>query len=87
MESYFNLPNKVVFCSKCTLSNQRPHSISEFKHTKNREGAVYLKINNNGVCDACKMSEIKKSNIDWDKREKELAELCDRYRSKHPPRA
>lgn len=83
MESLFNLPNKVVFCSKCTLSNQRPHSISEFKHTKNREGAVYLNINNDGICDACKMSEIKKSNIDWDKREKELAELCDKYRSKN----
>ena len=29
------------------------------------------------------MSEIKKSNIDWDKREKELEKLCDRYRSKN----
>ena len=29
------------------------------------------------------MSEIKNKNIDWDKREKELAVLCDKYRSKN----
>ena len=34
MKALFNLPKKVIFCKKCTLSNQRPHSISEFKHTK-----------------------------------------------------
>ena len=40
MKSYFNLPENVIFCKKCVLSNQRPSSIPEFKHTKNRDGNV-----------------------------------------------
>lgn len=32
-----------------------------------------------GVCGACRYSDIK-NNIDWDQRQKELTELCDRYR-------
>ena len=30
----FGLPKTVIFCSKCTLSNQRPVPVAEFK-TKN----------------------------------------------------
>ena len=52
MKALFNLP-KNNFLAKYALSNQRPHSISEFKHTK-IEGAVYLNINDDGLC-ACKM--------------------------------
>lgn len=80
--SYFNSPNKVVFCKFCVLSNQRPHSVSEFKHKKNRKGAIYLSIDKDGKCDACKMAEWKKNKIDWDQREKELKKLCDKYRRK-----
>ena len=43
MKPKFNLPKKVIFCKKCLMSNQRPSSIAEFKHTKNRKGAKYLK--------------------------------------------
>ena len=59
MKSLYNLPTKVVFCKKCVLSNQRPSSIPEFKHKKNRDGAKYLNISeNSGVCDACKVNEF-----------------------------
>jgi len=78
-ETFYNLPSKVVFCKKCIMSNQRPASIPEFKHNKNRDGAKYMQIDKNGICDACKQAEVKKS-IDWDSREKELKDLCDKYR-------
>ncbi len=83
MKTYYNLPEKVVFCKKCVLSNQRPASYPEFKHLRERKGAKYLNIDPiTGVCDACKVSETKEKNIDWDAREKELEKLCDKYRSK-----
>ena len=53
METLFNLPEKVIFCNKCVMSNQRPTSMPEFRHTKNRDGAKYLQIDGDGVCDAC----------------------------------
>ena len=34
----------------------------------------------NGVCSACNFSEYKQNHFDWDLREKELVELCDKYR-------
>ena len=59
------------------MSNQRPSSISEFFHTKERKDAKYLNINNkNGICDACKQSDIK-SKINWKDREKKLIKLLD----------
>lgn len=33
-----------------------------------------------GVCGACNYSDIKDDEIDWDERERELRELCDRHR-------
>ena len=55
MKTFFNLPKKVIFCSKCVVSNQRPASIPEFLHKPSREGAKYLKMNkmSNGqyICD------------------------------------
>ena len=44
MKTMFNLPEKVLFCSKCVLSNQRPSSMPEFLHKASREGAKYLNI-------------------------------------------
>ena len=79
MSTLFNLPKKVVFCKKCVMSNQRPASIPEFKHKPNREGAKYLKIDKDGICDACKHAE-QKNKINWEKREKELITLLDKYR-------
>ncbi len=79
-EPLFNLPKDVIFCKKCVMSNQRPASIPEFTHRFDRRGAVYLKINEDGICDACKHAEIKNSKINWEVREKELLKLLDKYR-------
>lgn len=81
METYFNLPEKVVFCNRCVMSNQRPASVPEFRHTRDREGAKYMHIDEDGVCDACRQAESKES-IDWEERERELIDLLDRYRRK-----
>lgn len=84
MKPLYNLPEKVVFCNRCVLSNQRPSSIPEFKHQKNRKGARYLNIDKKtGICDACAVAEQKDNKIDWNKRENELVKLCDKYRSKN----
>lgn len=75
----YGLPEKVVFCKRCMMSNQRPASMPEFKHTPDRHGAKYMHIDENGVCDACRQAEFKEQ-IDWEAREQELVQLLDRYR-------
>ena len=85
MKIKYNLPKKVKFCSKCVMSNQRPNSISEFFHTKDRKNAKYLTINEiDNVCDACKLNEIK-NQLDWEEREKKLIKLLDTYKEKETP--
>ena len=54
-----NWPNNVTFCKTCVMSNNRPASIIEFQHTPDRKNSKYLKINDDGECDACKQSKIK----------------------------
>lgn len=61
-----NPDEKIIFCKRCVLSNQRPR----------------VHFNDEGICGQCLYSEYKRNMIDWDKREKELAELCDKHRSK-----
>ena len=61
----YHLPQKVKYCKKCTMSNQRPR----------------ITFDEEGVCSACRFNEAKR-NIDWDAREQELKELCDKFRSK-----
>jgi len=81
MKTYYNLPSEVVFCKKCVISNQRPCSLPEFKHTKERAGAKYMHMDEEGICDACKNHEAKEQT-DWDERENDLLELLDKHRSK-----
>ena len=61
MKTYFNLPEKVIFCKKCVMSNQRPASVPEFMHIRERKGAKYLNIDSSGNCDACLHAESKKT--------------------------
>lgn len=75
----YGLPEKVIFCKRCVMSNQRPASIPEFKHLPDRRGAKYMHIDEDGVCDACRQAE-KKEDINWNKREEELLQLLDKYR-------
>jgi len=60
----YNLPSEVKFCKKCTISNQRPR----------------IKFDEYGVCSACNFAEFKRSDIDWESREKELVALLDKHR-------
>ena len=39
-------------------------------------------FNEEGICAPCLYTEFKKTGIDWDKREKELENLCGKHRSK-----
>ncbi len=75
----YRLPNKVIFCNRCVMSNQRPASMSEFRHLEDRRGARYLHIDEDGVCDACRYAD-EKEKIDWQVREQEFVELLKRYR-------
>lgn len=79
LQPLYGLPADVVYCKRCVMSNQRPASIPEFKHTPNRHGAKYLHIDEEGICDACRHAE-EKDRIDWVKRETELVNLLARYR-------
>jgi len=78
IRTLYGLPEEIRFCKKCVMSNQRPASTQEHKH-KIDSKKVTLNFDNEGVCDACRNSEIK-DKIDWIKREKELIVLCDKYR-------
>lgn len=79
VETKFGLPAAVKYCKRCVMSNQRPASIPEFKHTPDRKGAKYLHIDEQGICDACRHAE-EKERIDWGAREQELLKLLDKYR-------
>jgi N-acetyl sugar amidotransferase len=81
LEAFYGLPADVKFCKKCVISNQRPNSAVEYKHDANSKKTT-IGFNEDGVCDACLTAELKNSVIDWGSREKELRELCERYRSK-----
>ena len=78
LEAYYGLPHDVIFCKKCVMSNQRPASAIEFKHTRDSK-KTSMNIDDEGICDACRNAE-KKEAIDWEKREKELLKLLDKYR-------
>ena len=78
-QTYYNLPQEVKFCNECVISNQRPASYPEFKHTRERKNAHYMNFDKDGICDACNHAKTK-NLINWDIREKELLKLLDKYR-------
>ena len=77
--TFYNLPEKVIFCKNCLISNQRPSSSPEFKKKNSNVETVGFK---DGVCDACRYYEHKKNNINWKNREKQLIEICNKFRKK-----
>lgn len=78
-KAYFGLPETVVFCKKCVISNQRPSSTVEFRHTKGEKKET-IGFAVDGICDACRYHEIKEGKISWINREKALCELLDKHR-------
>ena len=79
LEAYYGLPGDVLFCKRCVISNQRPNSAVEFSHTRASRKTT-IGFNEEGVCDACLFAERKATGIDWGERERQLREICDRYR-------
>lgn len=78
MHTKYGLPQEILFCKKCVISNQRPNSSIEHK-SQSTTPKQTIAFDVNGVCDACNVAE-KKSKVDWELREQELVELCNRYR-------
>ena len=81
LKNFYGLPKKIIFCKKCTYTNQKPNSEQEYKHNINKKKPT-LAIEIDGICSACKIQE-KKKNIDWDERKKLLKKLCNKYRKKN----
>jgi hypothetical protein len=78
LETFYGLPANVEYCKTCVISNQRPSSVIEQKHTRNTKKKVI--IFKDGICDACRTRDWK-DKVNWDDREKELIELCNQHRS------
>ena len=81
LEVKYGLPSEVLFCKICNITNQRPDSTNEFKHTLESKKTT-INFNKNGICRACEHKEEQHEFIDWDVRDKELKDLCDRFRKK-----
>lgn len=81
LEVKYGLPRDVKFCKMCVISNQRPNSAVEYEHTKESKKKT-INFDDDGICDACRLSLQKHNTIDWAERERKLIELCDQYRSK-----
>jgi N-acetyl sugar amidotransferase len=72
------LPQEVIYCKKCVISNQKPISSIESNHNRND---LKKTVNfSDGICDACRYADAKENLIDWESRESELIELCNRHR-------
>ncbi len=74
----YGLPSDVRFCTRCVISNQRPNSAVEFQHTA-ATAKETIAFDADGVCSACRVAE-RKAATDWEARDAELRELCDRHR-------
>lgn len=76
--AYYGLPRHIRFCARCVYSNQKPNSEREYQHTSaTRKSTVGFDAE--GLCDACRVA-LRKKAIDWQARERELREVCDRFR-------
>jgi len=76
MKTKHGLPETVIFCKRCVISNQRPNTSPEHKKKDSRIGTIGFK---DGVCDACRYYEMKQT-IDWQEREEQLVDLLNRHR-------
>ena len=82
LEIKYGLPAEVKYCKRCVISNQRPSSAVEFKHTKESKKST-IRFDGDDICDACRFAERKNQDVDWEARRADLAELCDRFRSRN----
>ena len=66
-KQFDEIPKEVIFCKNCVVSNQRPRT----------------RFNKEGICSACQWAYEKDNSVDWEKRERELVELCNKFRSRN----
>tara|TARA_Y100001958_G_C21248319_1_gene580862 strand:- start:631 stop:1827 length:1197 start_codon:yes stop_codon:yes gene_type:complete len=59
-----NLPEKVKWCKRCVISNQRPR----------------IFFNEEGICSGCLNNDYKNNDVDWIERENELVDLLNKHR-------
>src|SRR5437899_10676970 len=78
-QALYGLPPEVKFCTLCVISNQRPNSAVEYRHTQKTKKAT-IHFDEQGVCDACRFAKRKRQEIDWDERDHQLRTLCDAHR-------
>ena len=76
----YGLPAEVKYCRSCTISNQKPTSAVEYRHTAESKKET-VDFDADGICSACRVAE-EKSRVNWDERTAELEALCDKFRSK-----
>lgn len=79
MNSLFGLPEEVIFCKKCVISNQRPRSTVEFTNSASDSKST-IEFGSDGICEACRFNEDKNTNIDWLEREEALLKLLEKHR-------
>lgn len=77
-DAFYGLPQDIRFCNTCSYSNQKPNSEKEINHKLSSKKPT-VEFDSSGRCSACQISAVK-SQIDWYDREKQLKELCDKYR-------
>ena len=77
-EQLYGLPSEIKYCKSCVISNQRPASTAEFKNDGKKSKKV-IAFDEFGICDACRAKQVKQ-NINWEERENQLKELCDKHR-------
>lgn len=78
-DSFYGLPKNVQFCNSCVMSNQRPNAVVEYQHVSTSRKAT-LRMFDDGKCEACRVWDAKHHLIDWEERDRQLIDLCNRYR-------
>ena len=61
-----SLPEKVKFCKRCVMSNQRPR----------------IEFDDEGICQPCRYYETRDIKINWEERKEKLLKMLDNFRSK-----
>ena len=79
LKVFYGLPQSITYCKKCVISNQRPNSAIEYQNKIDTKKST-INFDVNGICDACNYAEKKNLVINWETREKQLIELCNKYR-------
>ncbi len=78
--SMYGLPPEVKYCEKCNVSNQWPTTTNEYDHDKDTK-QISIEFDSNNICYSCRSNEKKwDGKIDWKEREKELIDLCSKYK-------